>query len=185
MQNMMEGDFSIAVVSEPYVVPREHSHWVSNDNKTIAITWRQKINAIPCTLLMKGRHFVLIRWGDIVVVGTYMSPNMEVSIVEKAPEEMENWILQIWEKPIFVMGDFNAKSNLWQAKTTDQRGIMVTEWASRVGLCCLNRGGKSTFIGNFGESIIDLTFANPTAAHRVTSWIVSNRESKSDHSTSK
>lgn len=26
MQNMAEGDFSIAIVSEPYVIPEEHPH---------------------------------------------------------------------------------------------------------------------------------------------------------------
>lgn len=180
MQSMVERDFSIAVVSEPYAIPRNHPHWVSNDRKTIAITWRQKQNAIPCTPLMKGNHFVAIRWGEMAVIGTYLPPSLDIADFEEALEELEHWISQILEKPTIVAGDFNSKSAMWQSPITNQRGILVEEWASRLGLCCLNRGGRSTCIKNFGESIIDLTFANPAAALGI-SWVVSDRESMSDH----
>lgn len=94
---------------------------------------------------------------------------------------MERWISQIQDKPVYVAGDFNAKSEMWESPITNLREALVEEWASSLGLCCLNCGGKYTCIRTNEESIVDLTFANSMAANRVLSWRVSDRESKSDH----
>ncbi|XP_018367004.1 PREDICTED: uncharacterized protein LOC108763666 [Trachymyrmex cornetzi] len=122
-----------------------------------------------------------IRWGDMVLIGVYLPPSLNIRQFEEALEEMEELIQQMDNTPMFVLGDFNAKDIMWQSKTTDLRGKTVAEWASRLGLCCLNHGGKSTCVRYSGESIVDLTFATPVAARRLFSWKVSDRESRSDH----
>ncbi|KYN22290.1 hypothetical protein ALC57_05326 [Trachymyrmex cornetzi] len=124
---------------------------------------------------------VSIRWGDMVVVETYLSPSMNMKNFEEALDELERWIPQVQDKPTFVIGDFNDKTHMWQSRTTDLRGIQVAEWASRLGMYCLNHGGKNTCVRVNGKSIIDMTFANPLAASRVTHWTVSDKETKSDH----
>ncbi|XP_018360013.1 PREDICTED: uncharacterized protein LOC108759191 [Trachymyrmex cornetzi] len=106
----------------------------------------------------------------MVVMGTNLSPRLDAGLYEEALEELEGTIQQLRDRPICVMGDFNAKAVLWKSKVTDLRGKMVVKWASRLGMCCLNRGRESTCIKTYGESIVDLSFANPAAARRVTSW---------------
>ncbi|XP_018368547.1 PREDICTED: uncharacterized protein LOC108764697 [Trachymyrmex cornetzi] len=136
---------------------------------------------MPCTPYIKGEHFTAIRWGDMMVFETYLPPSLDIGDFEEAINELEREIQQITNKPIFIAGDFNSKPDMWQSPVNDQRGRMIVEWASRLGLICLNQGGRSTCVRSTGESIVDLTFANPVAAQRVRSWIVSDGESKSNH----
>ncbi|KYN29562.1 hypothetical protein ALC57_00987 [Trachymyrmex cornetzi] len=44
------------------------------------------------------------------------------------------------------------------------------QWAAGLGLVLLNRSRVSTFVGQRGESIVDLTWATPAAARRVRDW---------------
>lgn len=80
LQTMAEGDFSLAVVSEPYYIPADHPHWVSSKEGNVAIVWRRTKNVLPCSPFMKGDRFVAIKWGDMVVVGTYLSPNTQAGV---------------------------------------------------------------------------------------------------------
>ncbi|XP_018374134.1 PREDICTED: uncharacterized protein LOC108768258 [Trachymyrmex cornetzi] len=178
---MAEGEFAVAVISEPYKIPLNHPHWTGNADKSVAITWRRTYIPMPCTPLKSGKHYASIRWGDMILIGTYLPPSLDVRQFEEALEEMEEEILQMDNSPLYVMGDFNSKAALWQSKTTDVRGKIVVEWASRLGICCLNHGGRSTCVRHTGESIVELSLASPVAARRVVSWEVSDRESKTDH----
>ncbi|XP_018360475.1 PREDICTED: uncharacterized protein LOC108759498 [Trachymyrmex cornetzi] len=178
---MAEGDFALAIVSEPYTIPMDHPHWYSNETETIAITWRQAQEAMPCTPYDRGEHFVAIRWGDIVVVGIYLPPSLGIPQCEEALEELERWAIRNIDRPMIIEGDLNAKSMLWNSRSTNPRGTLIAEWASAMGMCCLNRGHESTCVRINGESIVDVTFANPIASRRIVNWTVSKRESKSDH----
>ncbi|XP_018376742.1 PREDICTED: uncharacterized protein LOC108769974 [Trachymyrmex cornetzi] len=178
---MAEGDFALALVAEPYTIPEDHPHWFSNRRETVAITWRMANEAMPCTPYSRGEHYVSVRWGDMLVAGTYLSPSMNATQFEDAMEELERWAIQNMDKPIIIAGDLNAKSDMWNSEVTNARGNIVAEWASSLGMCCLNKGRESTCIRLNGESIVDISFANPAAATRVTDWFVFGRESKSDH----
>lgn len=58
----------------------------------------------------------------------------------------------------------------------------MLDWATSLGLVCLNDGRASTCIRPNGESIVDLTWASPLAADRVGNWkVLTNVESLSDH----
>ena len=45
----------------------------------------------------------------------------------------------------------------------------------------MNRGSSSTCVVRRGESTVDLTWANPAAYRRVSSWGMSPEETLSDH----
>lgn len=181
LQRMMEEDFGLAIVPEPYVVPMNHPQWYVNDAGTVALTWRKSEKPLPCTPLEKGQHHVAVKWGDMVVIGVYMSPNMEAAEVDKALEELDRCVNFHSKKPVIVGGDFNAKASLWESPVVNPRGTLLSNWASNAGMICLNHGGKSTCIRSNGESIVDITFANQTAAARAINWEVSMTESASDH----
>ena len=66
-------------------------------------------------------------------------------------------------------------------RVSDSRGDSTLQWAA--GLVLLNRGRVSTFVGPRGEFIVDLTWAPPAAALRVTGWRVNagSLGEQSDH----
>jgi len=81
VQYAAEGDYGLMVLSEPYWVPPRNPMWAAARMGTdvkVAITWRRSENPLPCsTVLEAGEEFVAVRWGDITVVGVYLSPNLD------------------------------------------------------------------------------------------------------------
>lgn len=180
LQTMAEGDYSIAIISEPYWIPTDNTQWASNDAKTVAMTWRMDENPLPSIPVDKGDTYVAVRWGDIVIVGSYLSPKLDLPQFEQAIGEIERCIRRFQNGPVIFAGDLNAKADMW-GSTTNPKGIFLRDWALEVGLCCLNSGQASTCVRPQGESIVDVTFANPRAAARVSEWRVTEDETCSDH----
>ena len=73
---------------------------------------------------------------------------------------------------VLILGDFNDKSTLWGFPRTNPRGEAVAEWATELDLRLLNEGSKNTCVRWQGESIVDLTWASPSAARKVKNWRV-------------
>lgn len=70
----------------------------------------------------------------------------------------------------------------WGSRQTNPRGVILEEWAAELSLILLNRSRVSTFVRRTGESIIDLTWASPSAARMVRSWgVAEHEEHLSDH----
>lgn len=119
LQRMAEGDFALAVVSEPYMIPQNNPMWYTNENKTVAITWRKTRHPLVCVPIGRGKHHVTVKWGDTMVIGTYLSPNISFSEVERATEEMERSVWCHHDSPILIGGDFNAKAVLWESPNNE------------------------------------------------------------------
>ncbi|XP_018358553.1 PREDICTED: RNA-directed DNA polymerase from mobile element jockey-like [Trachymyrmex cornetzi] len=149
---MIEGDFSLAVVSEPYTIPTGNNYWTANDRESVAIVWRPKSNALPCTPKAKGNHFVSVRWGDMMVIGTYLPPSINKREYKDALNEIEGWIIQVRGKPYIIAGDFNAKAKMWQSPITNNRGMIVTEWLEELVSGRFRKGNPSltTDISRYG-----------------------------------
>ncbi|EFN81933.1 hypothetical protein EAI_05829, partial [Harpegnathos saltator] len=84
-----------------------------------------------------------------------------------------------------VAGDFNAHSKVWDCHPQQgdpRRGDAVISWATGLGLLLMNRGSTNTCVLLRGESIIDLTWASPSAARIFREWaVVTEGENLSDH----
>ncbi|EFN85690.1 hypothetical protein EAI_10578, partial [Harpegnathos saltator] len=78
--------------------------------------------------------------------------------------------------PVIVAGDFNAHSDGWGCGPwqLDRRGNTVIGWAAGLSLILMNEGSESTCVrpGGGGASVIDLTWANPSAAGYFHEWKV-------------
>ncbi|EFN83302.1 hypothetical protein EAI_02247, partial [Harpegnathos saltator] len=86
--------------------------------------------------------------------------------------------------PVVIAEDFNAHSEGWgcSPRQRDPRGDAVIEWAAGLDLLLLNRGSASTCVRLRGESVIDLTWATPSAARLFREWKVEvEGETLSDH----
>ncbi|CAB0042278.1 unnamed protein product, partial [Trichogramma brassicae] len=83
--------------------------------------------------------------------------------------------------PILVASDFNAWSTEWGSRETKPRGEALLDALAPLDVLLLNTGSKPTFVGQQGESIVDLTFAGVSLHDRAASWHVSDVYTGSDH----
>ncbi|CAB3240394.1 unnamed protein product [Arctia plantaginis] len=123
-----------------------------------------------------------VEWGVTVVVGCYFSPNRGLAEYEAYLHGLAICIRSYASRPVFVLGDFNAHSREWGDTRDDARGETILEWAAGLDLRLLNRGSVSTCVRWQGESIVDLSWATPSAVHMVSGWRVAEEVvSLSDH----
>uniref|UniRef100_A0ABD2WHL1 Endonuclease/exonuclease/phosphatase domain-containing protein n=1 Tax=Trichogramma kaykai TaxID=54128 RepID=A0ABD2WHL1_9HYME len=83
--------------------------------------------------------------------------------------------------PILVAGDFNAWATEWGSSKTKPRSRALLNALATLDVLLLNTGSKPTFVGDQGESVIDLTFAGVSLYNRVGSWQVSDIYTSIDH----
>jgi hypothetical protein len=181
MQTLVEWSVAIAVVAEPYSVPA-HPRWFGGEGDSVAIYWSGNSDDPHCNLLHKGLGYVVVEWGPMVVVGCYISPNCGLAAFETYLDGLANHIRAYLPRPILVLGDFNAHSREWGDARDDIRGETILEWAAGLDLRLLNRGSISTCVRWQGESIVDLSWASPSAAQRISEWRVAEEiATLSDH----
>jgi hypothetical protein len=84
--------------------------------------------------------------------------------------------------PLLVLGKFNARQRAWNDRLDNAQGETVLDWAATLDLRLLNRGFVPTCVRWQGESIVDLSWATPSALAMVSGWRVAEEVvSLSDH----
>lgn len=170
------------MILEPYRVPKNHANWVSDDAETAAITWRTTQDFPPCIPVGQRPGIVVADWGIYTLISVYISPNASMLDFERWLENLADCVNQRPARPKVIAGDFNSKSQMWGAARTNARGRAVETWAAQNGLVLVNTGRNSTCVRQTGESIVDLTWASPTAARKIVGWrVAEDRETLSDH----
>lgn len=84
---MAEWDVDLAIVAEPYWVP-PRSDWRGDTEGLVAIINGGGSNAQPFTQLGKGKGYTVVKWGTIIVVGVYFSPNSSLQQFERYLNEL-------------------------------------------------------------------------------------------------
>lgn len=181
-----ERDVSLAIMAEPYRIPPGNLQWAGASDGSIAVTWRRTRDPLPCTKVETGDGYVLVRWGEMLVMGVYLSPRQRITEVEERLDRMTRSIRAQEPAPVVIGGDFNAHSEMWGSAKNNARGRLVIDWAASLGVCLLNRGNESTCVRphvlSLGESIVDLSWASPSASRMIRSWrVLVDVESLSDH----
>lgn len=179
LQSMAQWLIEMVIVSEPFFIPAR-DNWVGDVDGSVAIISSSVVGAL--TVIAKGRGYVAVRWKDWIVIGVYFSPNKTRAEFESFLGGVGALIGQTHPCPVVVAGDLNAKSMAWGSPITDPRGETLEEWVTSSGLCVLNQGSVSTCMRHNGSSIVDVTFASPVVARRVSSWkVLEDTETLSDH----
>jgi hypothetical protein len=153
------------VVAEPYRVP-DAPRGAGDLENSVAVFWTGNEGSPPCSLIDRGRGFVAVRWGDMAVLAVYVSPNIGQAEYASFLDELATCVMHLRGRPSLVLGDFNAHATAW-SRRTNRRGREVTAWAAELVLRLVNRGSSNTSVTWRGESTVDLTWANPAAASRV------------------
>ena len=117
---------------------------------------------------------VKLQSGHVTIVNTYHAPNSGLQ------EDDYRKIFQTFDHDVIVLGDLNAYSALFGARTTDTRGRLIEELVDKFGMVVLNTG-IGTYVRRTGElSHLDVTIATPNIA-KVANWDVLNDTMGSDH----
>ncbi|XP_046145435.1 uncharacterized protein LOC123988728 [Osmia bicornis bicornis] len=179
LHHLAEWKIALAVAAETYRVPDRHD-WFGHDSGSVAVIGTAF--APPPTLIERWRRFVAVLWCDTAVVGVYCPPSWSLAAFEECLGRVGDVVSCCYPRPALVLGDFNSHAQSWGSPRTDARGEAVLEWAAEFELWLLNRGSVSTCVRARGESIVDLSFATPSAARMVQSWrVVEEAETLSDH----
>lgn len=177
---MIELRAGFCVIAEPVRIPNS-ARWFASDDGRSAIRWNPEILQTSCVLVKKGRHFVAVRFSDVSVFSSYISPNLLVVDYLEFLEELSDVIHDLGGRLIFC-GDYNAKSVLWGSPATDVRGDYVERWAAANDLRLANVGNSPTCVRPQGTSIVDLTWVSSQAVDMISDWTVrEDLESMSDH----
>ncbi|XP_072754307.1 uncharacterized protein [Anoplolepis gracilipes] len=182
VHTLAERGCGLGIAAEPYRIP-EHPSWVGDELGSVAITWRADAPAsLPATLVGKGKGWVAVRWGPVLVVGVYLPPSLDLSGFAERLDSLSAIISGIGVGRVVVSKNFNAKSMTWGSPRTDRRGVAVKECVATLDLRLLNKGGISTCVRERGESVVDLTWASPATLNKVLGWRVATEvETLSNH----
>lgn len=105
-QYMRENRIDMALISEPNAIPR--GNWLGVSSGVAAIHWGRDES---CALVERGRGYVAIESGGVILVSTYCSPNVGRATFEKLLEDIGNNIVSKYRgKKILIGRDLNARS---------------------------------------------------------------------------
>ncbi|XP_063634886.1 uncharacterized protein LOC134805531 [Cydia splendana] len=181
MQVITEWGVSLAVVAEPWCIP-PRTNWVGATDDKVALVMPAIGDFPPLTKVHTEPGIAAAKWENIILIGTYFSPNRPLPAFERHLENLAVLIRRVAPTPVLLMGDLNAKSATWGSPITDPRGATLRDWAATMGLITLNQGNANTCVRRQGGSIVDVTFATPVVAARVGDWrVLGDIETLSDH----
>ena len=177
------------MISEPYAVPKRgesrDGSWFGSEDGAAAPLFLNSVRTPRPRELSRGRGFVLVGWGNAILVSAYASPNRSVSQFENFLHALAREIDRFGgeSRSTLVCGDFNAKHVPWSGYANNACGRLLKEWFDSRHFAVRNVRGAKTCVRAKGESAIDLTvFFSVTAAAWVSGWeVLSGFESLSNH----
>jgi len=150
-----ERDCGLIVLSEPYRVPPKHPHWAAARtglDVDIALTWRRTKDPLPCSFLEAESGYVAAWWGDFVVVEVYLPPSLSRAMYRERLGRIAECVEKYTSSPIIVAGDFNAWSEMWGSRSTNERGATLEEWVASLRLHCKRRRNEHLYSAAGGEN---------------------------------
>ncbi|XP_049885128.1 uncharacterized protein LOC126380050 [Pectinophora gossypiella] len=181
MQTMLQRSIDVLVITEPYYVSPQ-PNWAGDPRNSVTITVATGPGSLPLSVRDREVGFVSAYWGDNLIFGVYFSPNAPLAEYQLFLDRLGTAVRRTTQSKVIVLGDFNAHSTAWGSPETDDRGEAVEEWAALCGLVLLNCGSTDTWVRRQSGSIVDLTFASPALASRVSNWrVLDDVETLSDH----
>jgi len=140
-QHMIELNAGLAVISEPPRGLQANSTCFISSNDSAAIIWRPEGSGnIQCYLVrLHSGDFVVVRFGGILIVASYISPNLSISSFSECLDKL-NVPTQMSSVPQLFCGDCNARSTLWNCPDTNRRGELTERWVATLDLRLVNTG---------------------------------------------
>ena len=191
VRHFLSNDFSIALISEPYVGRGPEVHFIAGVDiyqfSTSGSTIPGRIKA--CILIKQSFGSALGLTQDsspnlavvqimaeqrrIIVASIYIEPDVDAS---DTGSKLNRLFLNHPGASFIVGGDVNAGHQDWGCLEADDRGNELVDIAAASQISVCNTGSKPTFEvvrgGVHLSSIVDVTFASDSIYHLVTDWQV-------------
>lgn len=175
-QSVRELNVDVAVLSEPYRC-MESTNWVSDCSHTSAIWSVSGLTLQDTTTPQCGYTRATV--AGIALYSCYIPPRYSI---EDFKTIVDNIVSDATTRnPVLIAGDFNAWATEWGCPRTNDRGTILLEAFSVLGVVLMNIGNEHTFSRGEGGSTIDITFASSCIASRI-NWSLSDLYTHSDHS---
>ncbi|CAB0031150.1 unnamed protein product, partial [Trichogramma brassicae] len=176
-QTVLEHKFDLAIVSDQYRNLQPLYTCLDNANKQAI--WVLRGNQVQERPARASLFFTWARVHGIYIFSVYAPPRLTdaefAALLSDIADEARS------KRPLIVAGDFNAWSTEWGSDRATHRGMVLLDALAPLDVVLLNTEATPTFIGEQGQSIIDLTFANDERSQRVVSWQVGGLDTTSDH----
>lgn len=104
--------------------------------------------------------------GPYLLVSIYISPRISLREFSGILDDISTTLAQRVDR-IIIGGDFNAKSNLWSAGTTDSKELVLVKWAAERDFRILNVGNAPTCVRPQGQSIVELIWSSPDISQLI------------------
>jgi len=172
---------SLAAISEPSRIPDDLG-WAASTDGLAAVTWRGSVRNLECALVAAGVGYCVLSWGDAFVCSTYFSPNVAVGAFAEWLNNLGVALTPLLHSPVFILGDFNARSRIWDLGHPNDKDDLLAEFMAGLGSMLLNQGWTLTTFHLRGELVVDTSWANRSACSLVIGWFVDvDAEVCSDH----
>lgn len=145
LHHIAQEDCGLGILSEPYNLREGPKTAVSLDGLAVVV-WRDTKNSPPMVTMIRGRGFVIVFWGPVVVASVYLSPKLSLQTCANRLGGIGRATKHLSPAPIIVAGDFNAWSGAWGSPRQDRRGDVVLDWAADFGLTIVNTGAQQTCV---------------------------------------
>jgi len=181
LQYMREHRVSLAAVSEPHSIPDDPG-WAASTDARAAVTWRGSVGNLECAVVTAGIGFCIVSWGAAYICSCYFSPNTTDEMFGDWLNNLGQVLSPYRNSPVLILGDFNARSRVWDLGTPNGKGDVLMEWMAGLDFVLLNRGWIPTTFHARGQFVVDTSWANPAAESWIRSWRVDmHAEILSDH----
>lgn len=143
-------------------------------DKSLTVTTIRKYTDTHCVSVE-----IISKRGETVIVNQYYQFSEDIDPhIDKTREILRAYS----DKPVIIMADANAKSNLWYSGRTDERGTVVEDLVAEMQLEVLNKPHQApTFQNRAGAATnIDITLAN-SRVMEIIDWKVEEHATCSDH----
>ena len=109
-----------------------------------------------------------------IILNIYLPPSKSFS-----PSDLTH-LISNFNKPVLIIGDFNARSPQWGSSSFNKRGRLVSKFISDNDLLLLNNSEPTHFSTHNSFSNIDLSLCS-SSLYTLSSWSISKNLHGSDH----
>ena len=181
VRRMLDDEILICFVTETWQHPERQIPAVCRDTSAVCVIhpvgYERGKNGVSMLInpgmedhpLIKGMQvlardtvngtYLLVQLGNTKILCVYHPPS--------AADDISTWLEDIIERcnvtildDFILLGDFNARKQIWGDHADNAKGNQLFEWIEDSGLTRINTGPQPTYVTPIGHSIIDHIFTN-------------------------
>ncbi|XP_075217856.1 uncharacterized protein LOC142322664 [Lycorma delicatula] len=172
-----EKEIDLLAVAEPNRYGAAKSSWITDTEGDVAIMVTS--SSIHWRLRFRVRGVVALENESIMIVGVYVSPNIDLAEFTHFIDILQSVIINS-PKKLVMLGYFNSKMVNAGSSYMNRRGQILADLLEITGCRCVN-DGTPTYVARGHQSVLDLTILDNRWRGEQYNWMVLLDEIASDH----